>query len=1101
MEPAGFIIHQSNRTEALLAALAEVLARPPADPLQPEVIVVRSLGMRTWLAQQLARRLGVWSLAWFPFPRDLVDHLIEGLLPECSERRCYAPEALYWAVRDDLPALLDEPAFAALRRYLSGPARERKAHQLAGRVARLFDGYFLYRPQMILAWEAGEGDHWQARLFRSLRLRLGPHHPARVLDELRRALQRSAAAAELPPRLSVFGLSSLPPIYLQLLAGLARRRAVHLYLLNPSQAYWSHIRSQRSIVRAAERAGRSPEALAAELHLEPGHPLLAAWGQQGRELQLVIEREIDYDDSDDRFVDPLAAAGECLLTRLQSDILHLRQRPGPEAPAVELAPEDDSLEIHACHSPMREVETLADRLRLLFEAEPDLQPHQVLVMSPDIEAYAPLLEAVFGGRDPIPFSISDRRQRAESGVVRAMLTILEGVDGRLTASWVLDLLAQTAVRERFGLDERDVEQLGAWAREAGVRWGMDAAHRVRLGQPDFDQSSWRFGLDRLLLGCAMPADGRTLFGGRLAAPQAEGREAELLGRLAAFCDLLFGELRALTRPRPVTEWAERLERCAERLLAAGGEHHPQHQLLRHALAELADAAEAAGHAVPVAFESIRLALADRLDERVTHAGFLSGGVTCCNLQPMRSLPFAVVCLLGMNDGAFPRTERRPAFDLLAQSPRPGDPSRRNEDRTLFLEALLAARRHLIVTYTGRDARDDRPLPPSVLVADLLDAAGQACGLDTEAAARELVCQQPLQPYSPRLFDTADTRRLRPRGTAAVWCAAAEAAAGTRRPAPPFMSSRLPAGPERDSAVQLEDLIRFLRDPPAWLLSRRLGLRIEPVPQAEVERELLEAEGLAGYQAAERLLAALLEPEPANDEELVARLQADNALPPGAGGQAWLHKLRRRVAPIAVAARRWTGAPPLPPVSFELPLAGGRLVGTLEGLRPEGRIVVTSGVVGARRRLDAWVHHLALVCAAPAGVAPISRLLGRASNGTAPTARRWADVSAPAAELERLLALYRRGCCEPLAFFPKSALVLAEKLQGADAADSAARSSAVAAARRELFSDWGGFAEARTPAVRQVFGERDPLADEGTFIALALAVWSPELEAGQQEEPR
>jgi len=751
MEPAGFLIHQSNRTEQLLAALAEALARPPADPLQPEVIVVRSLGMRTWLAQQLARRLGIWSLARFPFPRDLVDHLIEALLPDCSDRRRYAPEALYWAVRDGLPELSDEPAFAPLRRYLSGPARERKAHQLAGRVARLLDGYFLYRPQMVLAWEAGEADHWQARLFRTLRRRLGPNHPARVLDRLRRELHASdAAPADLPPRLSVFGLSSLPPIYLQLLAGLARQQEVHLYLLNPSQAYWSHIRSQRTIVRAAERAGQSPEALAAELHLEPGHPLLAAWGQQGRELQLVIEREIDYADSDDRFVDPLAAADDHLLTRLQSDILHLRQRPGPEAPVVELAPDDDSIEIHVCHGPMREVETLADRLRLLFEAEPDLQPHQVLVMSPDIEAYAPLIEAVFGGRDPIPFSTSDRRQRAESGVVRAMLTILEGVDGRLTASWVLDLLAQAPVRERFGLDERDVEQLGAWAREAGVRWGMDAEHRARSGQPASDQASWRFGLDRLLLGCAVPTGDRSLFGGRLAAALVEGRQAELLGRLTAFCDLLFDELRALAQPRPVAAWAERLERCAERLLAAGGEHHPQHQLLRRALAELADAAEAAGHAVPVDFESIRLALVDRLDERVTHAGFLSGGVTCCNLQPMRSLPFEVVCLLGMNDGAFPRTDRRPAFDLLAQSPRPGDPSRRHEDRTLFLEALLAARRHLIVTYTGRDARDDRPLPPSVLVADLLDAAGQACGLDTEAAARELVCQQPLQPYSPRL---------------------------------------------------------------------------------------------------------------------------------------------------------------------------------------------------------------------------------------------------------------------------------------------------------------------------------------------------------------
>ncbi|MGH7291879.1 MAG: exodeoxyribonuclease V subunit gamma, partial [Myxococcota bacterium] len=363
-----------------------------------------------------------------------------------------------------------------------------------------------------------------------------------------------------------------------------------------------------------------------------------------------------------------------------------------------------------------------------------------------------------GGRPRIPNRFADRPVRADNEVAEAFTALLGLLRGRLTAAEVLDVLRRDPVRARFGIAGDDLELVRRWITETGVCWGIDADHRAAHDQPAADQNTWRFGLDRLLLGYAMPGDGLVQFGDALPYDDLEGGEAVLLGRLADFCDALFTAQATLAAPRSPAGWRDELGRLLERLVARSPATAHQHELIRAGLATLAARAEAAGFAELLRLETVQAQLDDELQRGATAHGFLSGGVTICELLPMRSIPFKLVCLLGMNDDAFPRQGRPLGFDRIAAQPRPGDRSVRDDDRYLFLEALLAARQQLVISYVGQRITDNQPLPPSVVVQELLDTIERTfVAPDGQTVAARIVVTHPLQPFSPRYFRGAEDR--------------------------------------------------------------------------------------------------------------------------------------------------------------------------------------------------------------------------------------------------------------------------------------------------------------------------------------------------------
>ncbi len=1100
-------IHHSNRLEVLFDRLRAVIAAPLSDPFLPEEILVQNQGMARWLSQRLAQTNGIAANLAFPLPASFVWRLFRAWMPDIPEQSAYEKETLGWRIFARLPEHLAEPAFAELSRYLSGEPRMLKRWQLSLRIADVFDQYLVYRPELVLGWEAGEGTDWQALLWRDLVAqtetdapgRGAAPHRARLLARLQAAFDAGRAPADpalLPERIALFGLSALPPAYCKVLEVVAAHREVHLFLLNPCTEYWADIVDEKGRERRRARAAAAGQPDPGAL-LDLGNPLLAAFGHTGQAfLDQVLELE---GDAHDCFIDP---GTDRLLARLQHDVLTLtdprRSDPGER---LTLDPLDDSLLIHCCHGPLREVQVLHDRLLALFErtaslatrslADPHdvtdapLEPRDILVMAPDIERYAPFVDAVFGAAPAarrIPWSIADRRLGSEQPLLAAFAELLALPLSRVTATDVLGWLEVPAIARRFGIDEQGLARIRTWIDEAGIRWGLDATMRTGLGLPEDNANTWAFGLQRLFLGYALPDDG-LLYGDTLPYVDVEGGEgARLLGGLQSFIDALAQWHNELACPHTAEDWNRRLGAMLDVLFAPDDEEEGLLERLREALDGLTEHARAAGLDEALEPDLIRARLQQVLEESGGASRFLSGRVTFCNMVPMRSIPARVVCLLGMNGVDFPRGQRPLGFDLIARHPRRGDRSRRHDDRYLFLEALLSAREYLHISYVGRDPRDNAVKVPSVVVEELLDCIDRSFKVPADPAAddpqqglpsRHLVIEHPLQPFSPRYFDAQEPRLF---SFADDWLAMARATVAADPP--PF------AGPGLDDeppdVVELDELIRCLGQPARWFLEQRLRLRLPARDGVLAETEPFAPNGLERWSIDQRLLA-LSQAGPIDAG--LAVLRAEGVLPHGEAGRILFTKRAERVARFRARLEGLSSAA-VAPVEVDLTCGGARLQGWLDGLTEDGLLCHRLGRLRGKDLLALWLRHLVLNAIAPAGIARCSVCLSDEKDNLKLTRLR--PLTDASERLAELLDLWRRARREPLPLFPDCSLVWA-RTGSMDAVDKVWRDSYN-----------GPPGEGSDLAVQTAFrGVAEPLGAD--FCALAVQVFGPLLAVLEEDD--
>ena len=987
-------IHHSNRLEALVDALASVTREPLESPFSTEIVVVQSRGVARWLALRLADASGVCANVRFPFPTAYAWELYRAVCGDIPEQSAFAPEVLAWRILGVLPELESTPAFAPVRDYVRGDALRRSG--LATRLAALYDEYLVYRPDWIAAWEKGDAPHWQGRLWQRLALDAATPHRAALHAQLLRTLDKGDAAA-LPQRVSVFGAPALPPALLQLFGALGRKIEVHLFVQNPCREFWGDIRDPAAIARSA--LARSPEAR----YLESGNRLLASLGKQGRDFfDLLAGIDAEGIEQTDAFVEP---RGSSLLASIQAQILELRERTA-EAPRIVVAKDDRSLQVHSCHSAMREVEVLHDQLLALFAAHPDVEPSDVVVMTPDIETYAPYVEAVFGTATPrIPFSVADRSAERSSTLAATLMALLALPGSRFEAHRVLGLLDEAAVRRRFRLSEADLETVRRWVGEAQIRWGIDGAQRAVFGVPPTHEHTWRFGIERLLLGYALPAQGERLFAGVLPYDEIEGSLGEVLGRFASFAEAAIALDAELRDPRPVARWCDALHRILADFFDASEERAEELEAVRSAVAAIESESRAAGFRDAVPLAVVLETLRDRLES--PGRAFLSGGVTFCAMVPMRSLPFEIVCMIGMNDRAYPRVRRRDGFDLMAEDFRKGDRSRRDDDRYLFLEAIVNAGRCLYVSYTGRHIREDTVIPPSVLVSELVDYVAHGYDAESGDVRSQLVTEHPLQAFSPRYFEGGDRLFSYSEPLAR---AAAAAGRGTRTPEP-LLAAALPPPDPLERTIGLDELVRFFRNPARHLFENRLGVRLEAADEELDSREPFALDGLPLFKLKERLLDLRLREE---THDGLALARAGGVLPHGALGEALFESESAVVDRVAERASRFMPDALLDPHAFELRSEHLTLTGALTRMSSEGMLIYRVAKASAHVRVNAWIRHLALNAFAPRGVARISRCIAQDAVLT------YAPVADARERLVELLDLYWAGLQRPLKFFPRTA---------------------------------------------------------------------------------
>ncbi len=1072
----GLILHTSNRLEILAEKLAEVVSTPLASPLQPEMILVQSKGMERWVSMELAQRHGICANCQFPFPNHFAHRVFREFIPDLEASSPFSPEIMTWKIMDALPRLVNAKGFESLHSYLSGESSELKLFQLSQRIAELYDQYLLFRPAMMLDWDRGRDAQWQATLWREIGKGCTGNHRAALKDILFERIKRPGVQLNtFPERISVFGISALPPYHMEILAAVAQLIQVHLFLMNPCKEYWGDLLTRHEKRGIQERERKRMKKVGEEdLHLEPGNPLLTSMGMLGRDFFELIETcEVEQHD---HFEEP---AGERLISLIQNDILNLQDLSTVDNEKRLLADDDDSIRIHSCHSPMREVEVLQDRLLAMFESDPTLLPKDILIMTPGIGTYAPFIQAVFSvpADDArfIPFSIADRGVRQESQLADTFLSLLEFHGSRFSASQVMALLDSPSLIRRFSLSERDLDLIYQWVRETRICWGIDGAGKQGLELPPFTENTWRAGLERMLLGYAMPGRGETIFKAILPYDSIEGGDAAVLGNFMDFCERLFMLAGALGTHKSLREWGDFLAGALDHFFQADDETERDMTFIRRVLHDLGKRQALSGFEDKISLGVIKSHLSSLLEQEGFGHGFLTGAVTFCAMLPMRSIPFRVICLLGMDDNAYPRQSKPLGFDLISRNPKPGDRSRRKDDRYLFLEALLSVREKLHISYVGQSIQDNSIRPPSVLVSELLDyiAEGFTLAAPGKSILEHIVTKHHLQAFNPKYFGGQEHSI----SYSTENCEAARQLRDGNKEEKPFIAQALPEPSGEWMTADVNQLCRFLTHPARFLLNGRLGIHLEEDDALFDETEPFEVQGLEKYGLEQDLVERMFHQGRLKDS--FPAIRASGQLPHGVPGELYFRETCRGVEAFVkrLAAHR-TGNP-LDPLEADLRIEGLRLTGRIEDLYGNGLLQFRYADVKPKDRLKIWVHHL-VVNSLHAKSYPLQSILACKDADY-----RYDPVSDSGSVLKALLRIYRRGLTEPIHFFPRSSFAYAEALYR----KMKDPNEALNAARKEWEgSDFGGMPESRDPYFRLCFKHTDPLDD--TFEVLAKEIFQP-----------
>ena len=1004
-EMPGLNLHTSNRLETLLEDMVAVVRNPLPFVLQPEIIVVQSLGMARWLSLQLAREQGICANVQFPFPQKFLSDVFRVALPQTPEGTHFDRRMMTWRLMHFLPQMIERPEFEAVRNYITGQLPELKRFQLAEKIADVFNQYLAFRPQMILDWDAGKENHWQAILWRELtRQAQGLHQPA-LGRKLAEALRGGGGVLKhVSPRVSIFGISTLPLLYLELVGILAEHVEVHLFVMEPTPQWWQHIVSARE---EAKMLKKQPNRTVEDLYLERGNTLLASMGRLGRDF-LGLVGDLDTAVYFEHFIQPV---GDTMLSSIQGDIFELRD---PAEKAL-LSANDVSIQVHSCHSAMREVEVLHDQLLALFADNASLQPKDIVVMMPDVAAYAPFIEAVFDApeneKQRIPFTIADRSARVENGVIDTFLSILELAGSRFSASSLLNILESPAVQRRFKLAETDLETIRVWIDKAAIRWGIDAAHREKFDLPAFAQNTWREGLDRLLLGYALAGGGSRLFKNILPCDEIEGSLAETLGNFVEFASRVFGTAKELETARTLERWQFTLREVVDRFFEPTDEVEREMLQVRRVLESLGETGRVSGFDEAVDLDVLLAFLANAFGSAVSGSGFLAGGVTFCALKPMRSIPFKIIAILGMNDTVYPRKSAASGFDLVAQHPQPGDRSVRDDDRYLFLEALLSARDVFYVSYIGQSIKDNSTLPPSVLVSELLDYLDRAFEMPRGQSAKQFVAtRHRLQPFNAEYFLQGNHELF---SYSVENCLASDAARGSRSDPRPFVSGPIGEPEDEWRAIDIASLTAFFRNPAQFFIQRRLGLNLRSGAGVLEEREPFALGNLTRYHIEQDLLEKKL--AGVELEREIPLIRASGQLPPGHCGAISYSRLCGEVEVFASTVAMYASGKPLPPMIVDMMIGDWMLTGRIDGINENGLVRYRLASLNPKDMLGIWILHLILNCTSRSS----SVLIGKGLMQV------YRPVENSRELLNELLAIYWRGLREPLRFFPRSSHAFAK----------------------------------------------------------------------------
>ncbi len=1035
---------------------------PPVNPLSPEIFIVQNHGMAQWLSFHIAEERGIAANLKFEFPAERIWALIRMMDSDIPETLPSDRIPMAWSILNLLKNDND-PALGILQEYAREEdplKREMRRWKLAGRIADVFDQYLTYRPEMLTSWEAKDNppvtefpeERWQSILWRKLvnywHADPETHHEHRALlqQKLLEAIEKETINREgLPQRISVFGVSTMPPIYLRILVKLAGLTDVYFYALEPAEEF--------------------------------DHPIRESMGTTGKEYRSLLNSYISQHEIEAEYIDLRKKKGtpNSVLESFKQSLQGFKSE-------TAVNPKDPAVTIHSCHSARREVEVLYDRLLAMFEQDESLNPSDVLVVAPDLTSYSTEIKAVFDTIEEslpkIPFHLAENDKGHVNPVVKTVLKLLELADSRFKVTDVVDLLDCKPLQHKFGFTEEDLKTLERWIDDNRIRWGIDKISKGAIGLPETDSFTWQSGLDRMMLGYAMQAGDDKLFNGIYPYQEVERSEdALLVGRFAHLMTLLFNFHDDIQESKSLSHWAGVFRKWLFRFIPEDEDFFHATQRLRRQLEKLEKMEGLSGFHGKTPYRIVREYLKTELEEKKGSGGRSGTGVTFSSMVPVRNIPAKVICILGMNDSKFPRSKMPVAFDLINKSPKTGDRSHSNEDRQLFLETVLAAEKRLYISYTGQSNRQDSDYPPSVVLRELQDYLLERYGLDKD----RLVTKHPLQSFSPKYFRIEREQGLfsyssKNRSIAGHLLA-------SNGDSPPFLSSDLPEPKEDFQRVSVSELVRFFQHPAKYLLQNRFGMYLNHEKILDEDREPFQLKGLEGYKLGQELLDRYLNNQSTEAFKQVAK--STSMLPEGyPGEEAYFEKLsdvERFVREIQV----FLGQKKIEPLEVDFEINDFRITGKLHELYEHEQALYRFGRMRSKEHIELWLKHLVLQEAMPEGFSGMSKLYAFSSK------KGIESVQLPAlkdhrAILTDIVDIYRKGISSNTFFFPDTSFSYAENIYSS----GKEMEKALKAAGKQWKDEYASYPkEGDDPYNKLLVRDTNPLQDK-SFRQISDRFWKP-----------
>ncbi|ATC98502.1 exodeoxyribonuclease V subunit gamma [Pseudoalteromonas spongiae] len=966
-------IIQSNRMEALQLHLSQSLMHSPNPSIfNKEQVLVQSPGMAQWLKVLIAEQHGVTGQIDYVLPSSYIWRLYQSLLSDVPQESSFNKNNMAWKLFNILPNCLEQAEFALLKQYLvdtqTALDNDTRLFSLCEKIADAFDQYLMYRPVWLESWQQGDDEladvdisiaPWQPILWRKLvehtkTLGQNPYHRANLHQDLIASLNQNAINLS-HQNLYIFGLSAIPSQQLEVFQALAKHIDVYIYLCNPSKHYWGDVVDEKTKAKIIANYDVKPNIDAeGEDYYIVGNPLLASWGKLGREyLEQLVELDAQWTDI---FIE---AFDENLLGQLQQEIFELAFKGMPLASDPTWFVSDEgkltysenkgysSFQFARCHNALREVEALHDHLLNLFSADDSLSPRDIIVMMPDSGQYSPYIEAVFGSAKDnryIPFAISDLGVEQEKPIVNSFIKLADLGACRFYVSDILDLLQVDEISTKFEISSEELNQIGYWLEQVNIRWGIDGEHKGEFNQPKIAINSWRQGLSRLILGFASK-DENTEFNQLFAADQVEGMAVETLAKLIRFFDALEQTQKELKASGNLADKVKQLQQLTMRFYASDISQNNDLGFVQKALEHVLQHFENNDHTGAVSQVLMVHILKQQLMQKGVGQRFFMGQVNFCTLMPMRAVPFKVVCILGLNDGDYPRTVQPLGFDLLQHSkPQKGDRSRKMDDRYLFLEAILSAREHLYLSYIGNSCVDNSERLPSVLVSELTDYLSRVFEHGKDRLIESLTVRHYLQPFNPAYYQQSHLQSYNP-----IWLPKQTPATGQNEP--------LVA--DIDTQVDLALFIQQLLAPQQSFYRSTIGARLGDYQFNNQDDETFALDGLTRY----RYLQEIIERDYLSNAPNLAAIIARGDLPQGAGAELAFDNMVNTVEPLLMELKRHqiiTGdETPIESTRVDLSLSMLRISGALKPVSLATQYLYRpTAKLKAKDKIAGYLYHLA-----------------------------------------------------------------------------------------------------------------------------------------------